>query len=133
MSTHTYHCFLAEAKASLSINLAFETSHISASVVYNLNLPSIFDKSGLQCSPVDINVSTVGGFYVSWMNLAVSYGLPSDVVLGSDWILLCKPEFIDDPPFISNPAPGTAQELPHPHSWQKTNGSFFSPHAVPLP
>ena len=33
-------------------------------------------------------VPTVDSFYISQMNLIVSYDLPSDVLLGSDWILL---------------------------------------------
>ena len=133
MITRSYHCFFGESNLSLSINPAFELSRISASVVYNLNLPSIFDKSGLQHSSVEIKVPTVDGFYIFQMNLIVSYDLPSDVLLGSDWILLCKPVFIESRPFISNPAPETAQELPRPHSWQPINGSFLHFHVAPLP
>ena len=95
--------------------------------------PGIFDKSGLQHSPVEIKVPTVDGFYISQMNLIVSHDLPSDVLLGSDWILLYKPVFIDSHPFILNPAPETAQELPHPHSWQPINGSSLHFHVAPLP
>jgi len=125
ITNHAYHCFLRECKVSLSINAAFEVSQISASVVYNLNLPSIFDKSGLQRSSVDIKAPTVTGFYISQMDVVVSYGLSSDMLLASDWILLCKPVFINDHPFISDPTPETAQVLPYPHSWQLVNGSFL--------
>ena len=80
----------------------------------------------------NVTVPTVDGFYISQMNLIVSYDLPSDVLLGSDWILLCKPVFIDSRPFISNPVPKTAQEPPHPHSWQPINSSFLHLHVTPL-
>ena len=132
MATHTRHCFLGQKKVSLSINPAFELSQICASVVYNLNLPGIFNKSGQQCSSVDIKVPTVDGFYVSQMNLVISYGLLSDVLLGSNWILLCQPTFINDSPFISDPMPETIPKLPHLHSWQPTNGSFICLYAIRL-
>ena len=89
--------------------------------------------TSLQHSSIEIKVPTVDGFYISQMNLIVSHDLPSDVLLGSDWILLYKPVFIDSHPFILNPAPETAQELPHPHSWQPINGLFLCFHVAPLP
>ena len=132
MTTHACHCFLEQNKVSLSINPAFEVSQICASVVYNLNLPGIFHKSGQQCLSVDIKVPIVDGFYISQMNLTILYGLLSDVLLGSDWILLCQPAFIDDSSFISDPVPETIQELPHLHSWQPTNGLFICLYVIPL-
>ena len=95
--------------------------------------PSIFDKSGLQHSSIEIKIPILDGFYVSQMNLIISYDLPSNVLLSSNWILLCKPVFIDSHPFISNPVPETAQELPHPHSWQPINGLSLHFHVAPLP
>ena len=125
MSTRAYCCFLWETKVSLSINTVFEVPRISVYVVYGLNLPSILDESGLRRSSVNIKVHTVTGFYISRMDVVVSYGLPSDILLGSDWMLLCKPVFLDNrPPFILDPTPETAQALPHPHSWQPVKVSF---------
>ena len=132
MSTRVYCCFFGETNVSLSISAAFEASQISASIVYSLNLPNILDESGLQCSSVDIKVHTVTGFYISRMDFAVSYSLPSDILLGPDWMLLCKPVFIDNRPFILDPTSETAQALPHPHSWQPVNSSFLLLHIVPL-
>jgi len=132
MSTRAYHCFLGETKVSLSVKAVFEVSRISASVIYNLNLLSIFDESGLQRSSVDIKVHTVTGFYISRMDVVVSYGLPSDTLLGSDRTPLRKPVFLDNRPFILDPTPETAQALSHPHSWQPVNSSFLPLHVVPL-
>ena len=126
MTNFTHHCFLEENKVSLSIDTASEESQVSASIVYALNLSCIFDKFGLQNSSVVVKVPTVGGFYISQMNLPVSYGLTSDVLLGCDWILLCQPVFTGATRLsISNPTPETIRALPAPHSWQPINGLFF--------
>lgn len=132
MTTPVYHCVLGESNVSLSINAACEASHISASIVYALNLPCIFDHSGLQRCSVDIKVYTLGGLYLSRMNLIVSYGLTSDLLLGSDWVLPCQPGFIDRHPFISDPALEIVQALSPPHSWQQTNGSSTHPRVLPI-
>jgi len=120
------YCFLGESKVSLSIDPDSEESCVSAPAAYSLNLPCIFDKLGRQFSSVEVEVPTVSGFYTSQMNLVVSYGLPSDVLLGSDWVLPCQPIFIDDRPFISNPALETVRVLPPPHSWRPINGPFLT-------
>jgi len=52
------------------------------SIVYNLNLPCIFDQFGFQRCAVHLNVPTVTGSYVSRFSLVVSYGLPSLVLVG---------------------------------------------------
>ena len=70
MTARSHHCILGETDLSLSIDATSEASQISASVVYNLNLPCI---SGLQCSSVDIKVPTANSFYASQMNLTVSH------------------------------------------------------------
>ena len=54
--------------------------------------------------------------------LIVSYGLPSDTVLGSDWSIPCQPVPIDKPPFFSRPSLDTMQSLCPPHNWQAANG-----------
>jgi len=125
--------FLGENKVSLSIDPAFEESHISASTVYALDLPCPFDASGRQFSSVGIEVPTAGGFYASQMKFAVSYGLPSDVLLGSDWTLPCQPLFIDNRLSISDPMPENVGVLPPPHRWQPTNGLSLSLRAAPPP
>ena len=84
MTTRACHCTLGESKVPLSINTFSKVSQISASVVHNLNLPSIFDGSSLQCSFIDVKVPTMDGFCISQMNLVVSYSLSSGVLLGSD-------------------------------------------------
>ena len=122
MTTRSYHCILGESNLSLSIDATSEVSRISASVVYNLNLPCIFDTSGFQRSSAVIKVPTANGFYTSQMNLTISYDLPSDVLLSSDWILPCQPTFIDDHPFISDPALKITQVFPRPHIWQQIDG-----------
>ena len=132
MTTFTYHCFLGEKKVSLSIDAASEKSQVSTSVVYALNLPCVFDKFGLQNSSVVIKVPTVGGIYISQMNLPVSYGLPSNVLLGYDWIILCQPTFIDNHQFILGPTLTTIKALPTLHSWQPINSPFFCFQAPPL-
>ena len=58
--------------------------------------------------------------------------LPSDVLLGSDWILPCQPAFIDNYPFISDPTLEIVQAFPHPHIWQQFNGSSICLCARPL-
>ena len=126
------HCFLGENKVSLSVDATSEESCISASAVYALNLPCIFDMSGHQFSSVKVEVPTAGGFYLSQMNLAVSYGLPSDVILGSNWLLPCQPLFVGDSLLISDPTSETVQALSSPHSWQPVNGVFLSLHTAPL-
>jgi len=133
MAIPVHYGFLGENKVSLSINPAFEESHISASTVYALNLPCPLNASGCQFSSVRVEVPTVGGFYASQMNFAVSYGLPSDVLLGSDWTLPCQPLFIDNRPSISDPTPENVRALPPPHSWQLMNGPFLSLRAAPSP
>jgi len=132
MSTIPYCCVLGESKVSLSIDAISEVSQISASVVYGLNLPCLFDGCGIQRSSVDVKVLTADGFYLSRMNLTVSYGLQSDVVLGSDWVVACQPAFIDRYPFISDPALEILQVLPPPHSWQRIDGSFICLQTSPL-
>lgn len=132
MTTFSYHCFLGENKVSLSIDVASEESQVSASVVYALSLPCVSDKFRLQNSSVIIKVPTAGGFYISRMNLPVSYGLPSDVLLGYDWVLLCQPTFIDNHRSISGPTLATIETLLALHSWQPINGSFFCSQAPPL-
>jgi len=122
MTTHTHHCILGESNVSLSIDAASDVSLISASIVYKLNLPCIFDKSGLQRSPIHVKFLTLGGCYISRMDLAIFYGLSSDILLGSDWILPCQPVFIDEYPFISNPTPETIRTISPPHTWQQISG-----------
>ena len=55
-------------------------------------------------------------------HLVISYSLPSDIVLGSNWLIPCQPVPIDEPPFFSRPLPNAIQSLHPPHSWQATNG-----------
>ena len=131
MTDYTYHCFVYERKLSLSFDANSNVSLISASVVYNLNLPCIFEISGLPVSSADLSVPTVGGAYVSQMNLVVSYDLASDVLLGSDWLLPCQPVFTDGLPFLSNPPPETVREISPPHKWEPTSGLFV--HSIPFP
>jgi len=94
MTTCPQYCIIGENDVSLSISAASEVSKIYASIIYDLNIPCIFDQTGLQRSYVDIKVPTSSGFYTSRMNLVVSYGLPSAVLLGSDWILPCQPSLL---------------------------------------
>ena len=103
-----YHCILGEDNIPLSINPLSDVSRILASTAYKLNLPSIFDSTSLQQLAVDVKVPTVGGFYVSTLDLIVSYDLPSDIVLGSDCSIPCQPVLIDEPPFFSRPSPDTS-------------------------
>ena len=117
-----YHCILGEDSVSLSIDSSSDVSRISASTVYKQNLPCIFDNAGLQRSAIEIKVPTTGGSYLSTVDLIVSYDLPSDVILGSDWSIPCQPVPIDESPFFSRPSPDTIQSLCPPHSWQATNG-----------
>ena len=125
MTARAYHCFLGESKLSLSFNAASDVSRVSASVVYNLNLACIFDQSGRQRCPVDVNIPTVDGSYVSGLNPVVSYGLQSDMLLGSDSTLPCQPVFTDDYPFISNPPLETIRCLLPLHTWQPSNGMLL--------
>ena len=117
-----YRCILGEDNVSLTIDSSSDVSRISASTVYKLNLPSIFDNAGLQRSTTKVEVPTTGGSYYSILDLVVSYDLPSDVVLGSDWSVPCQPAPIDEPPFFSRPSLGAVRSLCPPHSWQATNG-----------
>jgi len=116
------HCTIGEDNTSLSIDSSSDVSRILASTVYKQNIPSIFDSAGLQRSAVDIKVPTTGGFYISTLDLIVSYGLPSDIVLGSDWSIPYCPVPIDEPPFFSRPSLDTIQSLRPPHGWRATNG-----------
>ncbi|KAF9790832.1 hypothetical protein BJ322DRAFT_1104479 [Thelephora terrestris] len=125
MIAFTCHGFLGENTVSLSIDGASQESQVSASVVFALNVPCVFDRLGCQRSSVVVKVPTLNGFYISKMNLSVSYGPLTDVSLGSDWILLCQPVFINDHPSILNPMLNTIQALPPLHSWQPTSG-FYS-------
>ena len=118
-----YNCILGENDVSLSIDPSSDVSRISASTVYTLNLPSIFDNAGLQRSATEVKVPTTGGSYLSKLDLIVSYDLPSDVVLGCDWLIPCQPVPIDEPPFFSGPSPDTIKSLCPPHNWQATNGT----------
>lgn len=123
MTTPSRHCILREHKASLSIDATSKISRISPSLVYTLNLPCIFDDSGVQHSLVEISIPTKDGFYLSTISFSVSYGLSSDVILGSDWLLACNPTFIDEYPFISRPSLSSIQMLPPSHNWQSVNGT----------
>ena len=80
---------IGKGSVSLSIDSLSGLSWISASTVYKLNLPCIFDNAGLQHSAIEIKVFTTGGSYFSILDLLVPYGLPSGVVLGSDWSIPC--------------------------------------------
>ena len=117
-----YRCIIGEDIVSLSIDPSSGLSRISASTVYELNLPCIFDSAGLQRSAIEIKVPTAGGSYLSTLDLVVSHGLPSNVVLGSDWSIPCQPVPIDESPFFSTPSPDTIQSLHPPHSWRATDG-----------
>ena len=133
MPSHLYLCFIGETNVSLSFDTASGLSQISASVVFHHNLPCIFDNSGLQHSSVALTIPTVDGAYTSQISLAVSYGLPSDIVLGLDWISPCRPLFLDDHPYISKPAPETIEALPPSHAWQPTDSpSIFFLSISPL-
>ena len=108
---------------SLSLDATSNISYVSAPVVFRRNLPSIFNKSGLQCLCVLLRISTTDGAHCSQMDLVISYGLPSNVVLGPDCATPCWPLFINNHSFVSKPAPETIDLFPPTHSWKSVNGS----------
>ena len=125
--------FLTQSSVSLSVDLSSPYSMVSAPVVYTLNLPCIFTASGHQNCSVSLCVPTINGHYRSRLSLVVGYHLPSDVILGNDWVASCQPIILDDKHIIQQPSPSLLSGLLPPHCWYRVPGSLPSltilPHA----
>jgi len=65
------------------------------------------------------------------MSLAISYGLPSDIILGSDWALPCQLLFASSRPYVSRAVPETIEALPPSHGRNLVEGSLFASHQHP--
>jgi hypothetical protein len=87
MTSFNLHGFLAQTRVTISLDLSSSQSKISHSVVHALDLAAIFTESShLTCIPTLV-VPTLGGRYSSCLGLVVNYSLPTDAVLGTDWVL----------------------------------------------
>jgi hypothetical protein len=109
--------FFIQDRITVSFDLSSPTSKVSHSVVYALNLAAIFTESGHRTCTTTLAIPTLGGHYSSHLNLIVGFNLPTDVVLGVDWVLPCQPAFNEDHTTLQQPDPFSLNSLPSPHNW----------------
>ena len=111
-----------------------DSSRVSPVLVHKLDLPCSFGISGVQFATANLHIPTDDGGYDSCLSFVVSYSLPSDIVLGNDWLTACEPILADDRSHFLRPLPSVVDHLPSPHSWCPTNRSYcFFDRAPVLP
>lgn len=115
---------IGQSAVKVVLDSSHNTSCISAALVHKLDLPCSFGEAGVQYAIANLHLPTDDGCYQSRLILPVSYGLPSDLILGDDWVAPCKPVMSDDRSRLLKPHPSTVDSLPPPHSWYPKNGSF---------
>jgi hypothetical protein len=126
MTSFNLHGFLAQTRVTISLDLSSSQSKISHSVVHALDLAAIFMESGhLTCIPTLV-VPTLGGRYSSCLGLVVDYSLPTDAVLGTDWVLPCQPILDTDCTTLMRPHLQFSSSLPSPHSWYPIPGALLT-------
>ena len=125
MATATFSAFIGHSPVAIPLDPSCESSRISPAVIHKLDLPCSFEISGIQLATANLHVPTDDGGYRSRLSLLVSYGLASNVILGNDWIVPCKPVLAEDQSQFLKPPPSTVDHLPSPHSWCLTNHLLF--------
>ena len=122
MNSPTLRAFLVQSLITASLDPSSPVSKISPSVMHTLDLPSIFTESGHLTCTATLTVPTINGCYYSRFCFTVGYNLPTDVVLGADWILQCQPIFTDDQTALRRPDPHFF-DTPSLHHWHRVAGS----------
>ena len=125
MSPQILRAFLAQTAVSVSLDSSSPHSEISASIAYTLNLPCTFTGSGQQSCLTFLCVPTIDGYYRSQLDFVVGYNLPSDIVLGDDWVCPCQPVLVDGRSMIQRPCPLLLDRLSSPHYWYPVAGTLF--------
>ena len=117
--------FLAQTLITVCLDPSSPVSNISPSVVYALDLASVFTESGHLACTATLTIPTIGGCYYSHLHLVVGYNLPTDVVLGADWVLSCQPVLTNDHTALKRPDPHFFNAPPLLHHWYPIAGSFM--------
>jgi hypothetical protein len=100
-------------------------SKISPSIAHALNLPWVFTGSGQQSCLATPCIPTANGHYRSRVNFMVGFHLPSDVVLGNNWIDSCQPVLVQDRSAIQQPCSTVRDNLSPPHFRYPVEGLLF--------
>ena len=102
--------------ATIVVDRASPRSLVSAAFLFNNDLNSSFDSTGCDFARLTILVPSEGGYYSSSsLSLQSSTMCVADVVLGADWLALCRIKIGSST--LQRPAPESVVVLPEGHVW----------------
>ena len=100
----------------LLIDPASPHCHVSSGYLYRTSLPCKIDPKGCLRSEFTVSVPSLGGYHTSTdMSLAVSPRSDADIILGSDWVSMCRIRFAAN--VLLEPPLETVVHLPDEHKW----------------
>jgi len=126
-----FQAFLGQTRVTVDLDPSSPTSSISLALAHALNLPCIFTESGHQTCSTILAVPTVNGFYRSRLDFVAGYDLPTDVVLGNDWMVPCEPIQLEGCYSLQQPTPHLLDDPASPHRWYPVAGLSPFPSLAP--
>jgi hypothetical protein len=126
MASPNIHGFLAQDRVTVNFDVSSPVSKISPSVVASLDLAAIFTVSGHLTCTTTLAIPTIDGYYSSYLDLVIGYGLSADIVLGADWALPCQPILNENGTALQRPHTQLLDSLPSPHKWYPIAGVFIT-------
>ena len=87
MAAVPFPAFIRQSPVKILFNPSSDSSRMSPVFIHKLDLLCFFRVSGAQIATADLRVPTNDSSYRSRLSSLVSYGLPTDLALGDDWLI----------------------------------------------
>jgi hypothetical protein len=111
------------------VDRASPHSQVSAAFLYHNSLNTTLNSNGHNEAYLTISVPSQGGYYKSSrLRLNSSVSCTVDIVLGADWLALCRVSAGTDA--LQHPAPESVQRLPDGHGWTTDGVTAFTLHVL---